>query len=82
MKEKEKTIAAIAAVTAYVEQEQQAKAIIVSPKPAFEVSPWRLFGRQELVRARTQWRQKMYRYEQQVAYFPKPNTQVNKGGKR
>jgi len=53
--------AVTAAVTAYLEQEQQAKLTATSLQPTFEISPWRLFGRQELMRARTHWRQKMHR---------------------
>ncbi len=49
-------IAAIAgAINAYMEQEVQAKAM-PSRAPYPETSPWRLFGRQELIRARTLWR--------------------------
>ena len=50
-------VAAIAgAINAYMEQEGQAKAMpsIATPYPG--TSPWRLFGRQELMRARTNWR--------------------------
>ena len=62
MKQKTGVVAAITtAVTAYLEQEQQAKIATVSPKLAFEVSPWRLFGRQELMRARIQWRRRVHR---------------------
>lgn len=62
MKPKTGVVAAItAAVTAYLEQEQQAKVAITRPKPVFEISLWRLFGRQELMRARIQWRHKMHR---------------------
>ena len=44
-----------AAINAYIQQEEQLK---VTPSKAAlypEISPWRLFGRQELVRARTNW---------------------------
>lgn len=60
MKSESRVIAAItAAVTAYLEQKQQAKIAITSYQPTFEVSPWRLFGRQELMKARTHWRHRM-----------------------
>ncbi|OGO61621.1 MAG: hypothetical protein A2Z36_03490 [Chloroflexi bacterium RBG_19FT_COMBO_48_23] len=42
------------AINAYMEQEGQAKAV-PSRAPYPEASPWRLFGRQELMRARTLW---------------------------
>ena len=55
-----KVIAAItAAVTAYLEQEQQAKIAIPYYQPVFEVSQWRLFGRQELIRTRLHWHRKV-----------------------
>jgi len=48
-------IAAISgAINAYMEQEEQAKALPVRVYP--ETSQWRLFGRQELIRARALWR--------------------------
>lgn len=57
MKEKEAATAAImGAVNAYIQQEEQARAAIPGVKPYPEISPWRLFGRQELMRARTRWR--------------------------
>jgi hypothetical protein len=43
------------AINAYMEQEVQAKAMPVRV-PYSETSPWRLFGRQELMRARALWR--------------------------
>ncbi|MBN2463198.1 MAG: hypothetical protein JXB43_06315 [Dehalococcoidia bacterium] len=56
-----KTVVAaiLGAINAYMEQEGQGQAktvpsiITVTPYP--ETSPWRLFGRQELMRARTNW---------------------------
>jgi len=43
------------AINAYMEQEVQAKAVPSRVTPYPETSPWRLFGRQELMRARTLW---------------------------
>ncbi len=49
-------VAAIAvAINAYMEQEGQAKAEPSRVTSYPETSPWRLFGRQELMRARTLW---------------------------
>ncbi|HEX75959.1 MAG TPA: hypothetical protein G4O12_05160 [Dehalococcoidia bacterium] len=54
---KESVIAAImAAVGAYIQQEDVTKAFAAIATPHPEVSPWRLFGQQELFRARTNWR--------------------------
>ncbi len=62
VKQKETVIAAItAAVTAYLEQEQQAKVAIPQFQPTFEISPWRLYGRQESMRIRSHWRRQMRR---------------------
>jgi len=43
------------AINAYMEQEGQAKAVPARMVPYPATSPWRLFGRQELMRARTNW---------------------------
>ncbi|MBM4446533.1 MAG: hypothetical protein FJ023_04165 [Chloroflexi bacterium] len=50
------TAAIAGAINAYMEQEEQAKAVPSRVTPYSETSPWRLFGRQELMRARTRWR--------------------------
>jgi len=53
---KEIVVAAIAgAINAYIQQEEQDKAIPSKVTLYPEVSPWRVFGRQELMRARTHW---------------------------
>jgi hypothetical protein len=49
-------IAAITgAINAYIEQEGQAKAVPARVMPYPEISSWRIFGRQELMRARIRW---------------------------
>jgi hypothetical protein len=54
---KKATIAAIVgAINAYIEQEERAKAVPSKVVPYPEISLWQLFGRQELMRARTRWR--------------------------
>ncbi|MCX6008973.1 MAG: hypothetical protein NTW48_02845 [Chloroflexi bacterium] len=56
---KKATMAAIiGAINVYIEQEEQAKAVSSKVMPYPESSSWRLFGRQELMRARTRWRVK------------------------
>ena len=53
---KETVVAAIVgAINAYIQQEEQAKTIPSKVMLYPEISPWRLFGRQELMRARTHW---------------------------
>jgi hypothetical protein len=53
---KEAVVAAIvSAINAYIEQEEQARIIPSKVTPYPEISPWRFFGRQELMRARTRW---------------------------
>jgi hypothetical protein len=47
--------AAVGAINAYIEQEEQAKAVPSKVMPYHESSSWRLFGRQELMRARIRW---------------------------
>ncbi len=44
-----------------LEQEQQAKVAIPQFQPTFEISPWRLYGRQESMRIRSHWRRQMRR---------------------
>ncbi len=57
-----KVVAAVTtAITAYLEQEQLARLTVSSPQSGSVISPWRLYGRQELMRARTHWRQKIHR---------------------
>jgi hypothetical protein len=49
-------VAAISsAINAYIEQEEQARTIPAKVSPYPEINSWRLFGRQELMRARTRW---------------------------
>lgn len=49
--------AIVAAINAYIEQEEQARLLSQPTRviPYIEINPWRLFGRQELMRARTRW---------------------------
>ncbi|MGD0352040.1 MAG: hypothetical protein ABSB38_00835 [Dehalococcoidia bacterium] len=48
-------VAVAAAVNAYMEQEEPAKAFLSRVMPLPEISAWRVFGRQELIRARSRW---------------------------
>lgn len=60
MKNKAAVITAItSAIYAYLQQEEQAKIAAPSPKPPLEINPWRLFGRQELMRDRIRWRHRI-----------------------
>ncbi|MBM3166742.1 MAG: hypothetical protein FJZ83_05155 [Chloroflexi bacterium] len=54
---KETVVAAItAAITTYMQQEEQARAIApVTIPPHPQMSNWRIYGLQELMRARTRW---------------------------
>ena len=55
---KENVVAAImGAVNAYIQQEEQAKTTLPA-MPYPEISPWQLFGRQEMMRVRTRWQVK------------------------
>ena len=52
-------IAAITgAVSTYIQQEEVTKAFAALTPPHAQMSPWRLFGHQELMRTRTNWRTK------------------------
>ena len=56
---KEGVVAAITtAISTYIQQEEQAKIVSSSVTVYPEISTWRLFGRQELMRARIHWRVK------------------------
>jgi hypothetical protein len=57
---KETVAAAItAAITAYMQQEEQAGALVpVTAPPRPEMSNWRIYGLQELMRSRTRWQVK------------------------
>ena len=50
-----KVAAIVGAINAYIQQEEQAKMIPSKATLYPEISPWRLFGRQELMRTRTHW---------------------------
>jgi len=50
------TAAIAVAINTYIEQEGQAKAVPSRVTPYYETNQWRLFGRQELMRARARWR--------------------------
>ncbi len=43
------------AISAYVQQEEITRAYAAITTPHAKTSPWRLFGHQELVRARANW---------------------------
>ncbi len=47
--------AIVGAINACIEQEERAQALPPKVTPYPEISSWRLFGRQELMRARTRW---------------------------
>jgi hypothetical protein len=54
---KETVVAAImGAVNTYLQQEDQARGALPKAMLYPEPSAWRIFGRQELMRARTDWR--------------------------
>jgi len=56
---KETVAAAVtAAITAYMQQEEQARALATMATPHPEMSNWRIFGLQELMRPRTRWQVK------------------------
>ena len=44
-----------AAINAYIQQEEQVRTTPSKVALYPEISPWQLFGRQELLRARTNW---------------------------
>jgi len=48
-------VAITGAVSAHIQQEEIAKAYAAITVPHAQMNPWRLFGHQELVRARTNW---------------------------
>lgn len=50
---KAKLVAIVGAINAYIQQEEQAEAPPFKFIP--EINPWRLYGRQELMRVRTHW---------------------------
>jgi len=50
-----KIAAIIGAISAYIQEEEKAKAAALGATHRPEVNPWQLFGRQELMRTRTQW---------------------------
>ena len=53
---KELATAIIGAISAYIQQEEVTRAFTNTPVPHADVNAWQLFNRQELVRARTNWR--------------------------
>jgi len=52
------TAAIMAGVSAYIQQEELVKAHVAAITARPQMSPWRLFGRQQLIRSRTNWRTK------------------------
>jgi len=56
---KETVVAAItASIAAYMQQEEQARQLTSVVAPRSEMSNWRIFGLQELMRPRTRWQVK------------------------
>jgi len=51
-------VAIMGAVSTYIQQEEVTKAFAALTPPHAQMSPWRLFGHQELMRTRTNWRTK------------------------
>ncbi len=61
MEEKRGVMAAImAAVSAYLEEEERARlAVVPEARPLAPISLWRVFGRREAMRPRAAWRRRM-----------------------
>jgi hypothetical protein len=56
---KQTVVAAItAAITAYMQQEEQPGQLAPAAVPRPEMSNWRIFGLQEMMRPRTRWQVK------------------------
>ena len=56
---KETVVAAItASIAAYMQQEEQTRQLTSVVAPRSEMSNWRIFGLQELMRPRTRWQVK------------------------
>jgi len=54
------TAAIMAAVNAYLEEEERARlAVAPEAKPLAPISLWRVFGRREAMRPRAAWRRRM-----------------------
>jgi hypothetical protein len=52
--------AIMAAITAYLEEEERARlAAVPEPKPLAPISLWRIFGRREVMRSPASWRRRM-----------------------
>jgi hypothetical protein len=60
-KDRQKVIAAIiAGISACIEEEERAKAAVVTRRrPAMAVSLWNVFGREEIMRMRTLWQRRI-----------------------
>jgi len=52
------TAAIMAGVSAYIQQEELVKAHVAAATARPQMSPWRLFGHQQLMRSRTKFRTK------------------------
>ncbi len=52
--------AIMAAITAYLEEEERARlALVPEPRPLAPISLWRIFGRREVMRSPASWRRRM-----------------------
>ncbi len=56
--EDQKKAAILGAISAYMQIEEVAASPAVKPPPS-TISPWKIFGRQELMRTRGFWRSKV-----------------------
>lgn len=60
MKSKKGTVAAIAAVAAYMEEEEKAQRLVMPPqKPVVVSNLWHIYGREEIMRMRMLWQRRI-----------------------
>lgn len=60
LEDKREVMAAImAAVNAYLEEEERARLVVAEARPHAPISLWRVFGRREAMRPRAAWRRRM-----------------------
>ena len=58
--EKGTKAAIMAAITAYLEEEEMARlAVVPEPRPLAPISLWRIFGRREVMRSPAPWHRRM-----------------------
>ena len=58
--EKGTKAAIMAAIAAYLEEEEMARlAVVPEPTPLAPISLWRIFGRREVMRSPASWRRRM-----------------------